>query len=209
LKKIIVIDGKWDMKSPAIQYAIMASKGADTEIAGIFLTDDGSREKTEKAEAILKQVKQECASQGIGFHSVVAAPEAQSFLNRIQGLMPASLVIIGDVKFSQEMIKGGASLEALREKLSCPVTTAESLMSARHREEKPAKGIKWGIWILYAIGSALMYFVFFPNVKELNEKLFMTGSVLGAIAIMAVVVVNAWVWGNTTHILPKLFKLEK
>jgi hypothetical protein len=209
LKKIIVIDGKWDMQSPAIQYAMMASRGADTEITGIFLTDDGSREKTEKAEAVLQKVKQECASQGVGFHSLVAAPEAQSFLNKIEALMPASLVIIGDVKFSQEMIKGGASLEALRERLSCPVTTAESLVSARHREEKPARGINWGKWLMYAIGSALMYFVFFPKVKMLNEKLFMTETVLGAIAIMAVVIVHAWIWGNTTHILPKLFKLEK
>ena len=92
--------------------------------------------------------------------------------------------------------------------MSCPVTTAGELAGA-HAEKKTAKGTNWGKWLLYAIGSALMYFVFYPNIKQLNQKLFMSESVLGALAIMAVVIIHAWVWGNTTHILPKLFKLEK
>jgi hypothetical protein len=208
LKKIIVIDGKWDMQSPAVQYAMKASKGADTEIIGILLVTDGSATTIEKAESNLKKIKQEFSAGGIGFSSYVVSPEPQSFLKKIDELMPASLVIIGDVKFSPDMVKGGASLEALRKRLSCPVTTAAELAGA-HAEKKTAKGTNWGMWLIYAIGSALMYFVFFPNVKALNEKLFMTGTVLGALATMAVVVVHAWVWGNTTHILPKLFKLEK
>jgi hypothetical protein len=65
------------------------------------------------------------------------------------------------------------------------------------------------MWILYAIGSVLLYGVFFPRIESLNEKLFMSGTVLGGIAIMIAVVIHAWIWGNTTHILPKLFKLEK
>ena len=208
MKKIIVIDGKWDVQSPSVQYAMKASKGADTEIIGMFLADDSSAETAEKAESHLKKVKQEFSAGGISFSSYVVSPEPQSFLKKIDDMMPASLVIIGDVKFSPDMVKGGASLEGLRKKLSCPVTTAGELAGA-HAEKKTAKGTNWGKWLLYAIGSALMYFVFYPNIKELNQKLFMNESVLGAIAIMAVVVVHAWVWGNTTHILPKLFKLEK
>ena len=45
-----------------------------------------------------------------------------------------------------------------------------------------------------------MYGVFFPKIKMLNETIFMTETVIGGLAIMAVVVVHAWVWGNTTHI---------
>jgi len=208
LKKIIVIDGKWDVQSQSVQYAMKASKGADTEIVGIFLADDGTAKTAEKAESNLKKVKQEFSAAGIGFSSYIVSSEPQSFLKKIDDMMPASLVIIGDVKFSPDMVKGGASLEALRKRLSCPVTTAGELAGA-HAEKKTSKGTNWGVWLIYAIGSALMYFVFFPNIKALNSKLFMTGTALGAVATMAVVIVHAWVWGNTTHILPKLFKLEK
>ncbi len=208
MKKIILIDSKWDIGSTALQYILKASKGTDTEISGIFLAADSSRETIEKAEAALKTVKQKFASEGVGFSSHVVAPESRAFMKKIDDLMPASLVLIGDVNFSDEMVKGGASTAALKEKLACPVTTVDAIADA-HVEKKPAKGINWGKFIIYAIGSAIMYGVFFPKIDMLNEKIFMTGTVLGGLAIMAVVVVHAWIWGNTTDILPKLFKLEK
>jgi hypothetical protein len=208
LKRIILIDSRWDINSPALQYALKASKGADTEIAAIFLTADDSKEAIDRAGTALDSVKQKFSSEGIGFSSHVVAPDPDSFMKKIDGLMPASLVLIGEADFTSEMKEGGASVEALREKLTCPVTTAADLAGA-HVEKKPAKGINWGKWIIYAIGSVIMYGVFFPKIRVINEKLFMTETVLGAIAIMAVVVVHAWVWGHTTQILPKLFKLEK
>jgi hypothetical protein len=208
VKKIIVIDSTWDMKSATLQYALKASKGTDTDIAGIFLTADGAQETIDKAGTVLDSVKQEFSSEGVGFSSHVAVPEAGAFMKIIDSLTPASLVLIGEANFTAEMKKGGAGIEALKEKLTCPVTTAEDLVSAQ-AENKPAKGTNWGMWILYAIGSVLLYGVFFPRIESLNEKLFMSGTVLGGIAIMIAVVIHAWIWGNTTHILPKLFKLEK
>jgi hypothetical protein len=208
LKRIILIDSKWDMNSPALQYAMKASKGSDTEIAGIFLAADGSRETIDKAGTVLDSVKQKLSSEDIGFSSYVVAPDADVFMKKVNDLMPASLVLTGEANFTAEMKKGGASIEALREKLACPVTTADDIAGA-HAEKKPAKGINWGMWIIYVIGSVIMYGVFFPKIEMLNEKIFMTGTVLGGLAIMLAVVIHAWIWGNTTHILPKLFKLEK
>ena len=208
MKKIILIDSKWDINSAALQYALKASKGSDSEIAGIFLSADSSKETIEKAGVSLEAVKQKLSSEGIGFSSHVVAPDADAFMSKINGLMPASLVLIGEANFTAEMKKGGASIDALKEKLACPVTTAEDLAGAQ-AEKKPAKGFNWGMWIVYAIGSVLMYGMFYPKIEMLNEKIFMTGTVLSGIAIMAVVVVHAWIWGNATAILPKLFKLEK
>ena len=208
MKRIILIDSKWNINSQALQYAMKASKGADTEIAGIFLAADGSKEAIDKAGAVLDSVKQTLSSEGIGFSSHVVAPDADAFMTKINGLMPASLVLIGEATFTGEMKKGGASIESLKEKLTCPVTTAEDLASA-HAEKKPAKGFNWGMWIVYAIGSVLSYGLFYPKIEMLNEKIFMTGTVLSGIAIMAAVAIHAWIWGNTTTILPKLFKLEK
>ncbi len=208
MSKIILIDEKWDFDSPISQYALKMAKGSDTEIVGICLTADTGDETVSRAQAVLSDIKQKFASEGIGFTSHVTGPDPKVFMNRIEGLMPASLVILGDITFSDEMIRGGADADALRSKLQCPVTTVDSLTSS-HEEKKPAKGINWGMWIIYAIGSVLMYGVFFPKIEVLNEKIFMTETVLGGLAIMVVVVVHAWTWGNTTHILPKLFKLEK
>jgi len=208
VKKIILIDSKWDTGSAAFQYALKASKNTDTEVAGVFLVSDNKKETLEKAGELLKSVKQKFAAEGVGFSSHVVTPEPQEFMKKINGLMPASLVLVGSVSFSDEMKKGGVSVEALKKKLACPVTTADALAAA-HAEKKHEKGTNWGKWVFYAICSGLMYFVLFPNVRALNEKIFMTGTVLGAIATMGVVVVHAWVWGNTTHILPRLFRLEK
>ena len=208
MKKIILIDNKWDFKSPVLQYALKASKGTDTEIVGIFLTDDSSKETVEKAETTLRTIKQDFASEGVSFSSYVLGPDPRAFIRKIEDLMPASLVLIGDVKFSEEMVKGGASVEALKDKLTCPVTTAEAIAGV-HAEKKAAKGINWGKFIVYLLGSIVMYGVFFPMLKDLNATIFMKGTVLGGIAVMAVVAIHAWIWGNTTEILPKLFKLEK
>lgn len=208
MKRIILVDSKWDINSPALQYALKAAKGSDTEIAGIFLAADGSKETIDNAGTVLDSVKQKFSSEGIGFSSHIVAPEADAFMKKISDLMPSSLVLIGEANITADMKKGGASIEALKKKVTCPVTTAEDLAGAQ-AEKKPAKGTNWAMWILYAIGSVLLYGVFFPKIPVLNEKIFMTGTVLGGIAIMVAVVIHAWIWGNTTTILPKLFKLEK
>ncbi|MEK6528959.1 MAG: hypothetical protein AAB089_02350 [Nitrospirota bacterium] len=208
MKKIILIDDRWDFNSPLLQYALRASKNTDTEIVGIFLIDDRIKGTIEKAETTLRAVRQAFTSEGVNFSSHVMGADADAFLKGIDGLMPVSLVLIGDVKFSEEMVKRGISVEALKGKLTCPVTTIEAIAGA-HAEKKHAAGINWGAFIMYLIGSIIIYGVFFPMIKNLNATIFMKGNVLGAIAIMVVSVVTAWVWGNTTHILPKLFKLEK
>ncbi|NOZ67689.1 MAG: hypothetical protein GXP46_00235 [Deferribacteres bacterium] len=209
MKKIILIDSKWDINSPAIKYVLKASKGTDTEIAGIFLVGDTGRETVEKAEAVLKSVKQGFEAEGIPFSAHVMGQDPKAFTKKIDDLMPASLVLIGEAEFSGEMARGGAGIKALKERLTCPVTTADAIAAGEHAQKKTAGGINWGKFIMYAIGSAIMYGVFFPMLKVLNGKIFMTGTVLGALAIMAAVVIHAWIWGNTTQILPKLFKLEK
>ncbi len=209
MKRIIFIDSTWDINSQALQYALKAAKGTDTEIACVFLAADDSTETIGKAGATLDSVRENFSSEGIGISSHVVAPDAEAFMTKINGLMPASLVLIGDAAFTNEMKKAGASVEALKDKLTCPVTTADSIHAAHSEKAAPAKKTNWFVWVLYAIGSALMYGVFFPKIESLNEKLFMSGTVLGGISIMAVVAIHAWIWGNTTTILPKLFRLEK
>jgi hypothetical protein len=208
LKRIILIDTTWDINSSVLQYALKVSKSPDTEIIGIFLAHDTDKETIEKAENTLKNLAQDFSSKGINFNSQVVPQKPEIFIRKIEELMPASLILIGDVKFSEEMKKAGVSVEALKERFVCPITTADALEIFEEKVHVK-RSINWTRFILYAIGSVIMYGVFFPNIEILNKKIFMTETILGAIAIMVAVALHAWIWGNTTQILPKLFKLEK
>ncbi|MEW6602353.1 MAG: hypothetical protein AB1499_15380 [Nitrospirota bacterium] len=208
MKKIVVIDSNWVTGSPMLRYVIQASKGNDTEVCGVFLSAGGAANGAGNVKETLNAVREELASEGIGFTSVVVDPDAKDFLSKLESLKPASLVLTGSIRFSEKMKKNGVSFESLKKVMNCPVTTAEAFSSMEKKAHR-SKRSGLGKWLMYAAGSAIIYTVLFPNVKMLNEKLFMTGTVLGALATMAVVVLHAWIWGNTTHILPKLFKLEK
>ncbi|MBF0564361.1 MAG: hypothetical protein HQK89_03875 [Nitrospirae bacterium] len=208
MRRIIVIDGSLDIDSPALKYAKKASKVSDTEIAWLFLapTEEGTQSK--KIEEHLNLVRQKLEHEGVGFSSYIVAPKPLEFMNKINSLTPANLVLIGDVTFSNEMKKGGVSIESLKEKISCPIANAGTIEAA-HARKSSGKEINWGKFLLYFTGSAAIYGLFFPKIAMLNEKLFMSRSVAGALAIIGIIIVHAWVWGNTTHDLPKLFKLEK
>ncbi|MBF0457728.1 MAG: hypothetical protein HQK99_07515 [Nitrospirae bacterium] len=203
MKRIIVIDDQWDMDSPVLKYALKASKAADTEIIGI-LPVRGATQST-KLQRQLNAAGQKLASEGVSFSSYIVGTEREEFISRIKGLTPASLVLVGDTVFSG-LLKGTITIETLKKEISCPVTTARALDSA---PKKIGKGINLISFIAYAMGSIIIYGVFFPKIITLNAKLFMSMTVQGAIAVMAVVVVHAWVWGNTVHVLPKMFRLEK
>ncbi|HDH51179.1 MAG TPA: hypothetical protein ENH04_07210, partial [Nitrospirae bacterium] len=195
MSKIILIDEKWDFNSPISRYALKMAKGSDTEIVGVCLTGDAGDE-TSRAQAVLSGVKQKFASEGIDFSSYIIGPDPDAFMKRIDSLMPASLVILGDITFSDEMIRGGANIDAIKSKFQCPVATVDAITLSQE-EKRTAEGINWGRWIIYAIGSVLMYAVFFPKIEALNKKIFMAETVLGGLAIMVVVAVHAWIWGNT------------
>ncbi|MBF0488528.1 MAG: hypothetical protein HQK98_10230 [Nitrospirae bacterium] len=200
MKRIIVIDDQWAMDSPLLRYALKASKSADTEIIGIMPV--AASEMTQLNKTRLDSAAEQLARDGVRFSSYVVGTEPEEFIGKMKGLMPASLVLVGDIVFDG-LIRNGI---ILKKELSAPVTTARALDST---PERAKKGINMGVFMAYTIGSLIMYGVLFPKIVTLNEKLFMSMTVTGAVTTLVVVVVHAWVWGNTVHILPKLFRLEK
>ncbi|MBF0515588.1 MAG: hypothetical protein HQK97_00525 [Nitrospirae bacterium] len=205
MKRIIVIDNQWEMDSPVLKYALKASKAADTEIIGILPASTTDRAQVNKLMKLLNSATEILASEGVTCSSYVVGTDAEEFISKLKGFMPASLILAGDSALSV-LKKNGITLELLKKEFACPVTTARALESV---PEKNGKDINWGMFVVYAIGSLIMYGIFFPKIVTLNERLFMTMTINGAAAIIAVVVIHAWVWGNTVHILPKMFKLEK
>ncbi|MBF0555372.1 MAG: hypothetical protein HQK96_12595 [Nitrospirae bacterium] len=182
MKRIIVIDDQWAMDSPVLRYALKASKSADTEIIGLMPVAAAERSQLNKQR--LDSAAEQLAREGVRFSSYVVGTEPEEFISRIKGLMPASLVLVGDGVFDG-LIKNGI---ILKKELSCPVTTARALDST---PEKRGKGINLGQFMAYAIGSLIMYGVFFPKIITLNEKLFMSMTATGAAVTLAVVVVHA------------------
>jgi hypothetical protein len=228
LKRIIVIESNWDIGSPVLQYALKAAKSADTEIVGVSLLAGATTlesAQTEVLEERLTGVRQRLAQEGVGFSFHFVSAESGKFMDEIKGLMPASLLLVGEKAFAPVSassapvigsVIASVSIEALKKELTCPVVggvgtkalKALEALDAARTGKKASKGVNWVKFLAYAIGSAIMYSIFYPKIVMLNEHLFMAKSVAGSVAIMAVVVVHAWVWGNTTHILPKMFKLE-
>ncbi|WP_231887717.1 hypothetical protein [Thermodesulfatator autotrophicus] len=46
-------------------------------------------------------------------------------------------------------------------------------------------------------------------IEKLNYKIYMTGTFLGAIAVLATVPIHAYIYGSFAECLPKLLGLEK
>jgi hypothetical protein len=64
-------------------------------------------------------------------------------------------------------------------------------------------------FLAFGVLTAAIYLFFFPRIDYLNHALFMKGSILGGLAVMAVVAIHAYVYGSFTEYLPKFLGLDK
>ncbi len=76
-------------------------------------------------------------------------------------------------------------------------------------DKEKKKGTNIFRFLAFAALSVVSYFVFFPYIDKLNHLIFMKGTFLGALAVMAVVPVHAYIYGSFTEYLPKWLGLEK
>ncbi len=160
------------------------------------------KKEIEKAKRYAKEVSEHFDKHGIACSSYVIKFEKGEFMEKMRALMPVDLVVTDKLEFPPDL--GVKSITDLSAHFKCPVIDAEAV----YKTFKPVSAKLWMKFVLYGIGSAFMYFVFFPHLEELN-KFYMAGNIIGAIAIMATVAIHAWVYGNTMECLPKFIKLDK
>ena len=217
MKRILVVSQKLDMNSPAVRYGETIAKKEDAEVAFLFVVPSsmttpewiGTQERDvkdalEKAKEVEASLKQHFDKEGIRSSFRAIRFEPGIFKKEISALMPADLIIAGQLEFSHEAAEQGiSSIADLGAAFSCPVIDAEAM----ENHFKPISSKLWMRFMLYGIGSAFMYFGFFPHIKDLN-KFFMTNGALSGLAIMAVVATHAWIYGNTTECLPKFIKMD-
>nr|HID58252.1 universal stress protein [Desulfobacterales bacterium] len=218
MKRILLLEQKLDESTTAIQYAYRIAKRDGAEVLCLFLIPSSMTtadwietqervvgEDIKKAERIGMRIKQRFEDEGIRFSYRAIRFQPTIFMKELEASMPVDLVIAGRLTSPVEVADLGlGSIGDLGVRLNCPVIDAEAMQ----KSFEPISPRLWRRFILYGIGSALMYFVFFPNIKHLN-KFYMGGGILAGLAIMVTVAVHAWVYGSTTECLPKFIRMDK
>jgi hypothetical protein len=217
MKKILLVGQKLEINSPAVRYGETIAKKEDAEVVFLFVvpssitTPDWMDTQERDVEAALKKAKEIEASlkrrfdeEGIRSSFRAIRFEPGIFKKEMAALMPADLIVAGQLEFSHEVAEQGiTSIADLGAAFSCPVIDAQAMKD--HFKPVPKK--LWLKFMLYGTGSAFMYFGFFPYVKHLNN-FFMTNGFISGLAIMGVVATHAWVYGNATECLPKFIKMD-
>lgn len=217
--RILLLGQNLDIDSLAIRYATELAKGKGGEIVSLIpvspmepsleptiewieAQEHRVKEEMEKAKRHAKEITEYFDKHGIACSSQVIKFEKGEFMEKMEALMPVDLVITDKLEFPSDLVI--KSITDLSTHFNCPVIDAEAM----YKTFKPVSAKVWMKFLLYGIGSAFMYFVFFPHLQELN-KFYMAGSIIGGIAIMVTVGIHAWVYGNTMECLPKFIKLDK
>lgn len=218
MKRILLVGQRLDVDSAAVQYAGSMAKKEGAEIMCLFLIPSSTttsdwidtqerlaKKGMEKAKKAGVMLKQHFEDEGVSSSSRMIRFEPEVFIKEMCGLMPADLIIANKLQFPQELgHQGIESISDLGAFLKCPVIDA----GAMHKSFTPVSRRVWSRFMLYGIGSGLIYSVFFPHIKWLN-KFYMTGGILCGLAIMVTVAVHAWIYGNATECLPKFIKMDK
>lgn len=219
VSRILLLGQNLDIDSLAIRYATELAKGKGGEIVSLIpvspmessleptiewieAQERRVKEEMEKAKRHAKEITEYFDKHGIACSSQVIKFEKEKFMEKMEALMPVDLVITDKVEFPSDL--GIKSITDLSTHFNCPVIDAEAM----YKTFKPVSAKVWMKFLLYGIGSAFMYFVFFPHLQELN-KFYMAGSIIGGIAIMVTAAIHAWVYGNTMECLLKFIKLDK
>ncbi|AEH44208.1 hypothetical protein Thein_0325 [Thermodesulfatator indicus DSM 15286] len=161
------------------------------------------KEKKEKLENLLNEIK----AKGIGveIEGKVIEYLPRAFMLALKEFSPIDLVIVGNLDLEPLASEKIKHLEDISIRLKCPVLSIKTLLP----QERTSKKKVISKMCLYGSLSAISYFGFFPMIEKLNYKIYMTGTFLGAIAVLATVPIHAYIYGSFAECLPKLLGLEK
>ena len=169
------------------------------------MSDASGKEGLERAERIGTSITRRFEDAGVRFSYRAIRFQPTVFMKELEETKPVDMVIAGKLAFPLEVSDlGVGSISDIGVRLNCPVIDAEAMQKSL----EPISQKLWRRFILYGMGSVLIYSVFFPHLKDLNT-FYMAGGVLAGLAIMATVGIHAWVYGSAMECLPKFIKLDK
>ena len=218
MEKILFIENLTDEKSSKVDHAIAIAEKKDLELSALFVIPvrqdvpnfpEVQAEQIEKAETKVSQFAEKKAAElkdrGRPFAWKLVQSTATTFMESMESFTPVDLIMTGRIDLEPFAEKGIKTLEDISTRFGCPVLPVESLLT--NTEKK--KGTNIFRFLAFAALSVVSYFVFFPYIDKLNHLIFMKGTFLGALAVMAVVPVHAYIYGSFTEYLPKWLGLEK
>lgn len=218
MKRILLLEQKLDENTAAVLYAARIAREEGAEVSCLFLIPSSMttadwietqerlvKEGLEKAERVGINIKRRFEDEGVRFYYRAIRFQPTVFMKELEKTKPVDMVIAGKLAFPVEVVDlGVGSVADIGARLNCPVIDAEAMQ----KSFAPISSKLWRRFILYGIGSALIYSVFFPHLKDLN-KFYMGGGILAGLAIMVTVGIHAWIYGSTMECLPKFIKLDK
>jgi hypothetical protein len=218
MKKILFIENLTDEKSSKVDHAIAIAEKKDLELAALFVIPvrqdapsfpEVQAEQIEKAETKVNQFAEKKAAElkdsGRPFAWKVVQSTATLFMEAMEAFTPVDVIVSGNIDLDPLAEKGIKTLEDISTRFGCPVLPVEGLLT--HTEKKKGQSI-FRFLVLAAL-SAMSYLVFFPYIDKLNHLIFMKGTILGGLAVMAVVPVHAYIYGSFTEYFPRWLGMEK
>ena len=218
MEKILFIENLTDEKSSKVDHAIEIAEKKALELSALFVIPvrqdvpnfpEVQAEQIEKAETKVNQFAEkkaaELKSRGQTFAWKVIQSTATTFMESMEAFTPVDVIMTGNIDLDPLAEKGIKTLEDISMRFGCPVLPVESLLA----DKKKAKGTSFFRFLIFAGLSVMSYFVFFPYIDKLNHLIYMKGTFLGALAVMATVPIHAYIYGSFTEYFPKWLGLEK
>ena len=218
MKEMFYIENLADEKSSQINHAISLAGAKGLRLSALFVIplhpdvadwvdvqEKQVKEAETKVESYAKKIAADLEKKGQPFRWKMIQGTADALMESIGEFMPADIALVGKLDLEPLGEKGVHNLEDLSSHFHCPVLPVERL-SASGKD----KG-KLSIFRFLAFGvlSAAIYIFFFPQIDRLNHALFMKGTILGALAVMTVVPIHAYIYGTFTEYFPRFIGMDK
>jgi hypothetical protein len=218
MEKILYIENLMDEKSSKVDQAVSIAEKKGLELAALFVIpvhpdvtdwievqEKQIKEAQEKVNQFVRKLEAELKEKGLPFTWKILQSAPTAFMQALEAFTPVDVIMTGKLDLEPLAEKGIKTLEDISTRFGCPVLPVEGLVTNTDKK----KGAGFFRFLLFAGLSAASYFVFFPYIDKLNHVIYMKGTFLGALAVMATVPVHAYIYGSFTEYLPKWLGLEK
>jgi hypothetical protein len=218
MKEILFIENLMSEKTSQLDEAIGLASTKGLRLSALFIIPlytevsdwvEIHEKQVEEAKARVtaygEQMAAELKQQEQPFRWKVVMGNGDAVMAAITEFMPADIILTGKLEFDALSLPGIHNLEELSGHLHCPVLPVERLAD----DAAPKTKIRWVSFGIFGGLSAASYFLFFPQIDHLNHVLLMKGTFLGALAVMVVVALHAFIYGSFTEYFPRFLGLDK
>jgi len=218
MKEIVFIENLMNPKTSQLAAAVALAEAKGLRLSAVLVIPQHPevsdfvemhanqiKEAENRVDAYGRRMASELEAKELSFRWRSILGTGDAILEAIGAYMPADIILAGKLDFEALALKGVHNLEELSGRFHCPVLPVDRLTA---EDTAPARA---GLlrFALFGALSAVSYFWFFPQIDHFNHALLMKGTWLGALAVMGIVGLHAYIYGSFTEYLPRFMGLEK